>query len=89
MIRRFLTMSVFVTTVYMAAFGQHVFGREDLIRLGARIQAEAPAKAQKVWKQTDIMLASLAPEAGTEATSVCSFEELAWSSNFYSRNTQL
>lgn len=89
MIRRFFTMSVFVSTVYLAAFGQHIFGREHLIRLGHRLQAEAPAKTAEVWEQTDKMLASLTPEAGTAFNSLCSFDELTWASRFYDKSIRL
>ena len=89
MIRRFFTMTVFATTVYVAAFGQHIFGREDLIRLGHRLQAEAPAKTEQAWKKTDMILASLAPEAGTAADSVCTFEDLNWPQKTYSSSIQL
>ena len=86
MIRRFFTFTVFVTTVFTAAFGQNIFGREDLIRWGHRIQAEAPARTQKALKQADVVLASLAPEAGTAADNVCTYETLAFAVYLHSRN---
>lgn len=87
MIRNFFMLTVFTTTVSLAAFGQHIFGREDLVRLGHRIQAEAPAKTKKIWKKTDMMLASLAPEAGTAEDSVCTFESLQWAIHLHEQHT--
>lgn len=86
MIRRFFMLIVFVTTVGMAAFGQHIFGRADLIRIGHRVQAEAPAKTEQVLKKTDLILASLAPSAGTEEDSTCSYDDLSWAIHFHQAN---
>lgn len=83
MIRRFFLMSLFCATVNLAAFGQHIFGREDLIRWSHKLQAEAPAKAHEAMQKTDMMLASLAPDAGTATDSICTFDNLAWAEHFH------
>lgn len=82
MIRRLFALCIFSATVTFASFGQEVFGREHLIVLAHEIQAKGPAKAQKAWKETDKLLASLSPEAGSEHN-YCTFETLDWARQLY------
>ncbi len=78
MIRRLATMIVFISTVLLAAFGQHIFGREDIIRAADRMRQDGPHYVEVAWNRTDKALAALVPEAGTEVLSVCSFSSLEW-----------
>jgi hypothetical protein len=80
MIRRFIGMMIFSSTVTIAAFGQNVFGREDLINWAHRIQHEGPRHVQVAWRETDKMLAQLAPEAGQEegALRLCLNDDPEW-----------
>lgn len=77
MIRRLFTLSVFTVTVILAAFGQSVFGREDIVKIAHQAKAEAPQHAQHIWHETDKFLATLEPEAGSNTNS-CTFEYLDW-----------
>lgn len=77
MIRRLFALCVFSLTVTVASFGQQVFGREHLIVLAHRIQAEGPGQARTAWHETDKMLAQLVPQAGSEDP-YCTFESLDW-----------
>ena len=82
MIRRLFALCVFSATVTLASFGQGVFGREHLIVWAHEVQAKGPKQAQIAWRETDKLLASLAPEAGSEYN-YCTFETLAWATHFY------
>ncbi len=82
MIRRLFTLCVFSLTVTLASFGQQVFGREHLIVLAHRVQAEGPARARTAWHETDKMLAHLVPQAGSEDP-YCTPESLSWAIRLY------
>ena len=82
MIRRLFALCIFSATVTFASFGQEVFGREHLINLAHEIQAKGPEHAEKAWHETDKLLASLAPEAGSERN-YCAIETLAWAKYLY------
>lgn len=82
MIRRLFATFVFCATVGIAAYGQNIFGRDDIIVLAHQLKAEGPQRAAHAWHETDKMLASLAPSAGSE-TALCTFEDLAWAKKLY------
>lgn len=71
MIRRLFTLTVFTTTITLAAFGQHVFGREHIAAWAQRVQVEGPKQAQHAWQETDKALAQLSPQAGQETNDTC------------------
>jgi hypothetical protein len=83
MIRRFLGMIIFTTTILIASFGQNIFGRDDLISWMKTAQAEAPRHANRAMEQTDEFLSHLTPSAGSEADSVCTFETLEDAQTIY------
>lgn len=84
MIRSFINVSVFATTVLWAAFGQNVFGRTHIEQWAHKVEHKAPIEAAKAWQKTDIFLASLAPGAGTPAgTPVCMAD-----TNLYQKHNQ-
>jgi len=78
MIRRLATMIVFSATILLAAFGQHIFGREDIVRMADHMREEGPRYVEVAWERTDKALSELVPEAGQEARTVCSFSSLEW-----------
>jgi formaldehyde-activating enzyme involved in methanogenesis len=82
MIRRFFTLLVFTATINLAAFGQHIFGRDDLIHWAHEVQKHGPAQAKIAWAKTDRVLASITPNAGSEKVS-CFFEDLQFPTKIY------
>jgi hypothetical protein len=76
MIRRFFGMVIFTTTILIASFGQNIFGRDDLITWMKTARVEAPRHASKAMERTDVFLSHLTPSAGSEASSVCTFDSL-------------
>lgn len=84
MIRRLLAAMVFSATIMIAAFGQHIFGREDIVRLVADIREEGPTHAARALRKTDEALAQLVTEAGVEpGGDTCSYVDLAWARRVY------
>jgi hypothetical protein len=83
MIRRLFILFVFTVTVAMAAFGQNIFGREDILVLAHEAQKNAPKAASHVWNETDKFMAEIAPSAGSEDPT-CSFDSLDWAITVYS-----
>lgn len=82
MIRRLFALCVFVITVTLASFGQQVFGREHLIVLAHDLKTEGPQKARTALHQTDVLLASLAPQAGV-GNAFCTLDSLEWAQHLY------
>lgn len=64
MIRRFCSVVVFSATIFVAAFGQNYFNRDDIVQWAHHIRKEGPKHAQTAWHKTDIALAALVTEAG-------------------------
>ena len=64
----------------LAAFGQHIFGREDIIRIASEVRENGPRHLNVAMHKTDAALAQLVTEAGTENPddSTCHYEDLAW-----------
>jgi hypothetical protein len=86
MIRRLLAVMIFSTTVMLAAFGQHIFGREDIVRLVADIREDGPRHIGRAIEKTDAALAQLVTEAGTEpAGDMCSYADFHWAVRMYSK----
>ena len=75
MIRRFLSVGIFCATVLLAAFGQHIFNRDDLIEVAHHVQQNAPRHAHAAWIKTDAALASLVTEAGTPNINHCYIDD--------------
>lgn len=83
MIRRLFLCFVFVLTINMAAFGQAIFGRDDIAVLAVVAKEKAPKAATHVLQETDKFLAEISPSAGYEVNSVCMTESLDWAYRLY------
>ncbi len=83
MIRNFFGIAVFLITIAVASFGQHVFGRDDIIVWAHVVQEQGPERAQIAWKKTDAALAQLVTNAGEETFLSCTYDDLAWATHLY------
>lgn len=77
MIRRFCSVFVFMTTISLAAFGQNIFDRDDLVAVAHHVQKEAPKHAAIAWHKTDTALAALVTEAGPGSEPMCYIDDPA------------
>lgn len=71
MIRKFISLSIFLTTISIASFGENYFGRNEIAAWAKNIQVEGPTHAQIAMKKTDRFLNELSTKAGTETPRVC------------------
>jgi hypothetical protein len=85
MIRRLITLMVFTSTVLLAVYGQHLFGRQHLIAWAHKVQTEGPTHAKIAWRQTDRILANLSPRAGNHDGyfAQCTLDDFAWTMQLY------
>lgn len=67
MIRKFISLAVFIGTISLASFGQHIFGRQDIENLAIHIREKAPHQSRIALKKTDELLAQLVTESGSPA----------------------
>ena len=67
MFSRLFTMLLFTWTVYMAAFGQHIFGREHIIEMANNFGPTVAEKSEVLSQETTRFFADIAPSAGEEA----------------------
>jgi len=56
MIRKFFSLSIFITTVLIACFGQGIIGHSDIARLATYINNEGGPQAKAVLTKTDKVL---------------------------------
>ncbi len=73
MFSRLITMLLFTWSVYMAVFGQHIFGRERIIEMAQSFKPEITKETELLSHDTTRFFANIAPSAGEKQSKDESF----------------
>ena len=83
MIRKFVSVAIFLATISVASFGQDVFGRNDIVAWAHVVQEHGPEQAKLAWQRTDHALAQMVTNAGEETFLTCTYDDLGWAKKIY------